>query len=126
MPTFKRQHEFPLLKEYREKFEINPGTIFAYDDIIYTNSILPQHLIEHETCHLKQQEKLGLDNWVKQYLEDDKFRLKMEIQAYKIQLGIIKDRNARNLLRIKCANDLSSALYGNILNFNEAFKAINI
>ena len=122
---FKPQHEFLLLDKYKEKFTITDRTIFAYDGVIYTNSILPSHLVEHESCHFKQQKKYGLDNWVKSYLEDDKFRLKMEIQAYKVQLRSVKDRNQRNFIRMKCAEDLSSSLYGNLLNYDEAFKIIN-
>ena len=61
---FKPQHEFLLLDKYKEKFTITDRTIFAYDGVIYTNSILPSHLVEHESCHFKQQKKYGLDNWL--------------------------------------------------------------
>jgi hypothetical protein len=48
----------------------------------------------------------------------------MEVAAYKNQLASVKDRNSRNLLKIQCAQDLSSALYGNVLPYSEAFKLI--
>jgi hypothetical protein len=121
---FKLTSEFPLLKKYKEKFAINENTIFAYDSVIYTNYDLPEHLIIHEQTHLKQQERYGLANWVNAYLEDSEFRLKMEIEAYRKQLASVKDRNERNNLKIKCCQDLSSALYGNLLTYNLAFKKL--
>ena len=121
---FKLTSEFPLLKKYKEKFAINENTIFAYDSVIYTNYDLPEHLIIHEQTHLKQQERYGLANWVNAYLEDSEFRLKMEIEAYRKQLASVKDRNERNNFKIKCCQDLSSALYGNLLTYNLAFKKL--
>jgi len=116
--------EFPLLKKYKKKFDISETTIFAYDNIIYANSQLPNHLIIHESTHFKQQEKYGLKKWVKKYLKNDEFRLEMEIEAYRNQVNSIKDRNQRNRLKIKCCRDLSSSLYGNLLTFDEAMKII--
>ena len=121
---FKPQNEFPLLNKYREKFTITDRTIFAYDGVIYTNNDLPEHLIIHEQTHFKQQKRYGLADWVNAYLEDSEFRLKMEIEAYKNQLNSVKDRNQRNFLKIKCAEDLSSSLYGGIINYNSAFKLL--
>ena len=116
--------EFPLLKKYKKKFDINEGTIFAYDNVIYSDFQLPNHLIIHENTHFKQQEEYGLKKWVKKYLKDDEFRLKMEIEAYKNQVNSIKDRNERNRLKINCCRDLSGSLYGNLLTFNEAMEII--
>lgn len=121
---FKSTSEFPLLERYKAKFAINENTIFAYDGVIYTNHNLPDHLIVHESTHFKQQEKYGLKSWVDLYLDAPTFRLKMELQAYRNQLQSVKDRNAKNNLKIQCAQDLSSNLYGNILTFEEAFKQL--
>ncbi len=120
----KRQVEFPLLDRYKEVFVITPNTIFAYDDTIYTNNELPPDLLIHEQTHLKQQKKYGLDAWVKMFLEDDNFRLKMEIQAYKAQLASIKDREFRLRIRMESARNLSSSLYGDIISYEEAFYAL--
>ena len=96
MTTFKPVNEFPLLERYKKKFPITEGTIFAYNNIIYADTFVPDHLVIHETEHFKQQEKYGLDEWVDKYLEDDELRLEMEVQAYRKQLNSIKDRNERN------------------------------
>ena len=118
------QSEFPLLKEYSRHFDITPKTIFAYDHKIYSNGNLPEHLIVHEQTHHKQQDKYGLDNWVEKYLNDNKFRLLMEIEAYQTQLKSIKDRNTRVKVAMESAKNLSSSLYGNIIDYKEALKVL--
>lgn len=120
----KKQVEFPLLKEYDKIFDITDRTVFAYDGDIYTNYELTPDLLVHEQTHLKQQDKYGLEQWVYNYFCDLKFRLKMEVQAYKKQLESIKDRNLRALIRIESAKHLSSNLYGNIINYDEAYKLL--
>lgn len=122
----KLQSEFLLLETYKKHFDVSDRTIFAYDNEIYSNYPLPDHLITHENTHLKQQEKYGLDTWVEYYLEDKDFRLKMEIEAYRNQLLSIKDKNQRNTLRLQVAKDLSSSTYGNICTNEEAFKLLKI
>jgi hypothetical protein len=125
MVEFRPQSEFPLLEEYRKHFSITPRTIFAYDEAIYANEGLPQHLIVHEQVHLRQQKKHGLDEWVKQYLTNTAFRLRMEVEAYKAQLASIKDREFRNHIKIESALTLSSSLYGNIVSKQEAMRLLS-
>lgn len=122
----KPQSEFPLLDKYKEKFAITENTIFAYDGEIYSNNQLPDHLIVHELTHHKQQDRDGLDYWVENYLNNPEYRLKQEIEAYKNQLSVIKDRNDRFKLQMECAINLSSDLYGNIISYSEAMKAIKV
>lgn len=119
------QAQFPLIEEYRKVFDINEHTIFAYDDVIYSDDGLPNHLVVHEITHHEQQKRDGLDYWVEHYLTDPKYRLRMEVEAYKHQLTIITDRNDRTKLRIRCAHDLSSSLYGNICTYEEALKLLS-
>jgi len=120
----KPQEEFPLIEEYRKVFDITDDTIFAYDHNIYTNNVLPKHLIIHEETHHKQQDKYGLDTWVTYYLTDADFRLKMEVEAYKEQLKSINDREERFHLRMECIKNLTSSLYGNIVSPEEARRLL--
>ena len=120
----KKQVEFPLLDKYKTIFDITNNTIFAYDGCIYTNNELSPDLLIHEQTHLKQQEKYGLDTWVEYYLKDVNFRLKVEIEAYRKQLESIKDREFRFHIRNESAKNLSSSLYGNIINYEEALKLL--
>lgn len=122
---YKPQSEFPLLKEYGKVFTITSDTIFAFIDTIYTNNPLPDHLVVHEKVHLKRQNKVGVDIWVEQFLTDPKFRLNEERLAYLSQLRSIKDRENRFRLKVICARNLSSPLYGDICNFDEAMKLLH-
>lgn len=121
---FKPQDEFPLLDKYKEKFAVDQFTIFAYDKYIYTNYKLTSDLLIHENVHLKQQEEIGLDAWVEGFLNDPEFRLKVELEAYKAQINSILDSAKRSKLRLQCAENLSSELYGSIISLSEAFDSL--
>lgn len=122
----KKQADFPLLQEYSKVFNINEKTIFAYDDIIFSNNPLSPDLLVHEERHLAQQKRYGLDTWVKNFLEDPRYRLEMELDAYKKQLESIKDRNFRDAIRRESAKNLSSSLYGEIISYSEAFTLLKV
>jgi DNA-binding Xre family transcriptional regulator len=122
----KPQVEFPLIKEYAQYFDITPRTIFAWNNAIYTNYALPNDLLIHERTHLEQQEREGLEHWVKNYLNNPEYRLKQEIEAYKHQLSMIKDREYRNKIRLESIETLCSSLYGNIISKDEAEKILKI
>lgn len=120
----KKQVEFPLLKEYKKVFTVNDKTVFAYGEDIYTNYELTTDLLAHEIIHLKQQKDVGLDVWVKTYLEVPQFRLEQEVEAYKHQLEYFKDRNYKTLKRIEFAKTLSSSLYGDIITYDRAMQLL--
>lgn len=113
------------MARYKEVFPaIDGNTIFAYNGDIYTDNALPDHLIVHESVHLRQQEERGLNVWVENYLTDPEYRLRMEIEAYREQIYSIKDREKRNKIRIQSAQALASPLYGNIINFRDAVRLL--
>jgi len=122
----KLQKEFPNLELFKKHFAVTDRTIFAWDDSIYCNYNLSPDLIIHEQTHLKQQKKYGLDVWLERYIDDEEFRLKMELQAYRKQLMSIKDREKRNRVRMQVSSDLSSDLYNNIISYEEAFIKLKI
>lgn len=104
-------------------------TIYCYGDIIYNPSgkNIMEDLMAHEEVHSKQQEPMGAENWWKLYIEDPKFRLDQEIEAYKAQVKYAKD-NYQRWLRKKTMEEiviyLSSDLYGNLITKEEAKKII--
>ena len=108
--------EFPLYGEYEKYFELNNDTIFAFNNTIYTSNELPDHLLEHEKTHLRQQNTIGADNWVSMFMRDPKFRLSQEIEAYKIQLKTVKDKNARTRLKNEIVKALCSPMYGHMVD----------
>jgi len=124
MTNFKLQSEFEHLELFKKKFAVTVSTVFAWDGCIYANNVLTRDLLIHEETHLKQQEKYGKDLWLKDYMEDTNFRLKMEVQAYRKQLSSIKDREQRHRLSIQLSRDLSSALYRHMISFDEAMELL--
>lgn len=124
--TIRPQKDFPLMEEYKAKFPITDGTIFALSLDIYTNHPLTPDLFVHEVCHLKQQERDGLKEWVYDFLEYPDKRLAYELEAYREQLKSIKDRNHRHKIRMESARNLSSPLYGSIISFKDAFDQMKV
>jgi len=125
----KKQADFPYLKEFKQKFKVDDKTVFPFKGDIYSNHPLPPDIYVHEITHLEQQKNIGAEDWEKNYLKDEKFRLNQEIQAYRVQLRIVNkytsDRNKRNEARVKCAQALSSSLYGKIIDFKEAMRVLS-
>jgi hypothetical protein len=120
----RKQVDFPLLDKYKKKFKITPYTIFAYNKEIYSDYPLTEDLLIHELKHIERQNKIGVDNWVDAFLNNDAFRLNEEVIAYKAQINSISDRNERYKLKLLCAKNLSSDLYGDLVSYEEALKLL--
>lgn len=120
------QVEFPLLDEYKKKFAITEETIFALGENIYSNYPLPADILVHEFVHLKQQAQVGLTEWVYDFLEIPEKRLGYEVEAYREQIKSIRDRNNRAKTHIISARQLSSDLYGNIVDYKTAYDLLKI
>jgi hypothetical protein len=120
----KSQSLFPRLEEYKKKFKITPYTIFAYNKEIYANGELSDDLLIHELKHIEQQNRIGADKWVDKYLSNKNFRLNEEVEAYKAQIAFIRDRNDKYKLKVDCAKNLSSDLYGDIISYEDALNAL--
>lgn len=104
-------------------------TAFAFSNTIYSKVELPDHLIVHESTHLNQQLRnpLGAWIWLALYLCSKRFRYHMELQAYRKQWQFFRDNypfNQRGAFLEKVAGDLSGKLYGNIVTYAEAVRAI--
>lgn len=105
------------------------GVVFTYGDTIYNpyGGDVQDHLDIHESIHYKQQSEIGIEEWWRRYLTDEKFRLDQEVEAYQEQYRFVFKKYGRivatNFLR-DIANDLSSEIYGNILDRKSARKAI--
>jgi hypothetical protein len=120
------QADFPLMEEYKKQFDITDRTVFALGVDIYTNHELTPDLLIHELTHLRQQEEVGVKEWVYDFLYTPSTRLKYEAEAYREQLKSIKDRNHKNRVWLESARNLSSSLYGNIISFEEAKKLLKV
>lgn len=116
-------NRFRLLKQWSKLFPITEDTVIAYAGVIYSNRNLPKDVLLHELVHLDQQKRIGLTTFTKKYLNDKKFRLEMEVAAFKVQLASIEDEGLRNAVLEDCINGLTSGLYGTVSE-NEARKMI--
>lgn len=107
-------NKFRRLKEFSKYFRIDSNTVIAYDNKIYSNKELYPDVLTHEKVHLDQQEKYGLSNFTHKYLNDKKFRLEMEKEAYLKQLDSIKDEGLKEAVQKDIIKGLTSGLYGKI------------
>jgi len=122
-----KQYKFPYIEEFERKFPITEDTIFIFKDTIYANNEMPYDILEHEIQHLKQQMKIGAKKWIRLYLTDREFRLKMELDAYKAQMKIVKKTNDKEEyahILMENANNISSKLYGELITYQEAIKLL--
>ena len=104
------------LSQFRVDVE---GTFWTYGDTIYNpgGHALPPDIVAHEEQHSVQQanHEGGKDGWWRQYLDEPRFRLEQEAEAYGAQYRFycehVGDRNKRALFLHRLAATLSGPLY---------------
>jgi hypothetical protein len=112
---------FPEAKEYK--------AIFAFGDTIYNpfGAEITPDLEVHEEVHSKQQGDNPFDWWYR-YATSKDFRLSQELDAYAKQYRFVIDTlgssKLTDWLLDKCAESLSSELYGLNINYGEARSKI--
>jgi len=119
----------PNVDKIRAVFPLTGHELFAYGDTIYhpRGGKLPPALIAHEEVHGRQQGD-DVEGWWARYLVDPNFRLKMELEAhrveYQLMVGTARTRNMRRLALSHIARKLSAPLYGRLITFDKAKKAL--
>jgi hypothetical protein len=121
----------PNYNQIASTFQIRgkKGVVFTYGDKIYIpsgNKPAPD-LMAHEEIHVQQQTKMGPDKWWERYLEDTRFRLDQELEAYRMQYAICKmhyGRTERRSVLKKISRDLAGPIYGNLMSSSEAEQMI--
>lgn len=109
--------------------KLKRNIIFTYGDTIYNpaGNKLPADLIAHEEVHQRQQERIGIEEWWRNYLTRDTFRVVEELEAYKVQAVVIQQQNGRDMRRKKLKaiiKDFSGSMYGGIISPDEAKELI--
>lgn len=107
----------------------NDGIVFTYGDTIYNpdGSDLPDHLMEHEQTHERQQAAMTPAKWWEQYLADPAFRLSQEVEAYQVQYGCLcrnYNRKYRKHVLPQIAKHLASYMYGHVVTKEQATALI--
>ncbi len=104
------------------------GVCFTYGDAVHSQYLLRPDVEAHERVHIEQQCSYGIIAWWDRYLCDDDFRLEQELEAYRAQWRFVqnseRDRNRQAIMLTQIAKDLASPMYGKLLPFKEALKAI--
>ncbi len=119
----------PNWQRITETFPVTWGHIIvAYSPNIYCGVEVSKQKEVHEMVHLARQRDLGVDLWWEYYFTNPVFRLDEEIIAYKEEIKWIKEnistRNQRRFLLDKIYFDLSSSVYGHLVNYDEAKKLL--
>lgn len=100
------------------------GIAIAYGDIVHSKYPLAPDIAAHEAVHIKQQKEIGTVEWWEKYINDPKFRLSQEVEAYQEQIAWlsenVKDRNELYRKKRKIMNDISSSMYGDMCTYYEA------
>jgi len=110
-----------------ELFGVSWGkTVVTYGDTCYCANPLSLDLEVHEAVHAVQQSNPV--EWWDRYYVDKEFRLSQEIEAYKAQTKFlrkyVKDRNQLHRRLDSISRDLSGAMYGNCISYDEAYRRI--
>lgn len=105
------------------------GLIISYGDTYHCRFAIPECLVVHETVHMRQQGKYGIDAWWDRYLTDKNFRLSQEVEAYTAQLFYI--HTMMNEKRVKewslsILADISGPLYGNMVSRDDAIRLLKL
>lgn len=114
----------PNIKEIREAFDLSGlNPVFTYGDTLYNpggDDIMP-HLMAHEMVHQRQQ-GANPKGWWQRYLSDEDYRLRQEVEAYRVQWKAAKNmpRPSRRRLFRAITEDLSGKMYGNLVDLEKA------
>lgn len=125
----------PNIDQIAEKFPMaktNPTVIFSFGECLFVPSgdDLPQEILAHEMVHCIRQieHPNGVEGWWQDYLTDPEFCYNEELLAHRAEYASIVERHPARPQRRKAlrhvAKKLSSALYGKMVTFEQAKKAL--
>jgi hypothetical protein len=118
--------KFPLVSDRR-------GLLFTYGTSLHNPDgvDVPNHLIEHESVHVRQQREVGgPEKWWELYLTDQTFRLRQEMEGCIVEYLTFcagpppRNRRARFAHLDTIAERLSSGIYGYMIRRQAAKSAI--
>ncbi len=101
--------------------------IITFGDTIYSKHNFPDDVRIHEEEHIKQQKgsKLFAVYFTIRFILSPVFRLKMELEAYRVQYKYAWSKGLITYqILTESAKLLSGPLYGNLLTYDEAIKLI--
>jgi acetyltransferase-like isoleucine patch superfamily enzyme len=120
----------PNYEEVLKHFDVEKDSvIFTYGDTIYNpkDIKLADHVLVHEHVHTIQQGDHPA-RWWDMYFNSPTFRLEQELEAYRAQWQFVNNGNYTRKQKDKFLDDiaglLSSHIYGNIINYQQAHAKV--
>lgn len=120
----------PNYEEIKARFNPALGTVYAYGNTIYAPGVaglISADLVVHEEVHFEQQARVGgPDAWWRLYIDDPRFRLEQEVEAYRAQyasLATLPRPERRERLAHYCKS-LASRMYGGLVTKDQARRLI--
>ena len=122
----------PVWEECNKLFKLSGREVWTFGDVVFNPAKLdiPDHLWAHESVHGEQQkhDATVAKLWWMRYIDDQKFRVDQEVEAYQAQYRFIctklKDRNARYRNLHILATDLCGPMYGRAISYTDAIRRI--
>jgi len=106
---------YPLLKLFFPAITFD-RVIITFNGVVYSKNELTERQIVHEQVHIEQQRRDKF--WLIKYIFSKRYRYELELSAYKKEWSVYHTEADR------MAHLLSSPLYGNVVDYYEAFKQI--
>jgi hypothetical protein len=115
---------FPHVVGHRSVF-------YCYGDAVYNpgRAEIPPQIIAHEEAHSERQLAITPTTWWDRYIEDKAFRFEEELLGHRAEYGWLLANASRQVRRAALkdiAGRLAGPLYGNIVKFDEARRAITV
>lgn len=126
--TNKKPKEYDVLKKHFPELDFDKHVI-TINGVIHSKYPMPPNVLVHEMIHVMQQRQVpSEDDFLEHFINDPKFRLGCEVEAYNAEYaflkhGFVSKDYLQEKLRDMC-NILSGPLYGNIISYSEALKLI--
>ena len=116
-----------MFDEINAKFRIaGKPVLFCWGDVIYNpmRVRIPPHLMVHEEMHGWRQGQWGIEQWWRDYIDSEAFRLEEEILAHQVEYRSLlrgaKNRQARRGCLKQTAKRLAAPLYGRMIGLAKA------
>lgn len=104
------------------------GVLITIGDTIHTirPNVGPQ-MMAHEEVHMKQQLEMGVDKFIRTYLRDNEFRLKVELEAHKVEAAYVRTHVHNRKKQATALDYIHRSLaenYQDIISYDEARKLV--
>jgi len=98
------------------------GMIVTVGDTIHSFRVLSDDVIAREKIHSLQQSIMGTEEWWKEYLINDRFRMSQDIESYREQYRYLKEVSNNHVKALRLSHQVSKEL--STIDKNHNYKDI--